>query len=52
LQLKPATHPPSLLVSDGGALNFGLSDNLRLAFPSVVPLLRPSFNNEKVLEPY
>ena len=40
------------IVAIRASLNFGLSDSLRLAFPSVVPLLRPSSNNENILEPY
>jgi hypothetical protein len=40
------------IVALRASLNFGLSENLKLAFPSVVPVLRPNFNNEKTLDPY
>ena len=40
------------IVAIKASLNFGLSDSLRLAFPSVVSNLRPSSNNEKILEPW
>ena len=40
------------IVAIRASLNFGLSDSLKLAFSSVVPLLRPSSINEKILEPY
>ena len=40
------------IVAIRASLNSGLSDSLTVAFPSVVPLLRPSFNNENILEPY
>lgn len=34
------------------ALNNGLSDQLKAAFPGIVPVLRPQVNKPKMLDPY
>ncbi|KAF3930963.1 hypothetical protein ABW19_dt0201400 [Dactylella cylindrospora] len=39
------------LVSIKSALNLGLSDRLKLAFPNVKPIARPSGINKKIMDP-
>jgi hypothetical protein len=34
------------------SVNLGLTDTLKAAFPSIIPVPRPTFHIEKPLDPY
>ena len=40
------------IVAIKAAMNKGLSEKLKLAFPSVVPVVRPLVENSKTIDPY
>ena len=42
----------SKIVAIKAAMNKGLSEKLKLAFPSVVPVLRPLVENSKTIDPH
>jgi len=39
------------IVAIRASMNRGLSEELKLAFPDVVPVFRPLFENPKILDP-
>jgi len=40
------------IVAIKASINLGLSNDLKTAFPGIIPIKRPLIQNQKILDPY